>query len=146
MLFYAKGGAAFAHFNYQMTQTDFAAFSVDFKGSRDVTGFVVGAGLEYALLPNLSLKAEYNYFDFGTNGYTLNCTSSPGCATPFFPASVRQNMQTVMLGVNWRFNICPRPARRAILIFVPKASAARRVRRAAANSRRGFDAVVPAPP
>lgn len=104
MLFYAKGGAAFAHFNYQMTQTDFAAFSVDFKGSRDVTGFVVGAGLEYALLPNLSLKAEYNYFDFGTNGYTLNCTSSPGCATPFFPATVRQNMQTVMLGVNWRFN------------------------------------------
>jgi outer membrane immunogenic protein len=109
VLFYAKGGAAFAHFNYQMTQTDFAAFSVDFKGSRDVTGFVVGAGLEYALLPNLSLKAEYNYFDFGTNGYTLNCTSSPGCATPFFPATVRQNMQTVMLGVNWRFNTAGAP-------------------------------------
>ena len=87
------------------TETDFAGFTVDFKGSRDVAGFVVGAGLEYALLPNLSLKAEYNYFDFGTNGYTLNCSGNPACAaTPLFPASVRQNMQTVMLGVNWRFN------------------------------------------
>ena len=100
-----KGGAAFAHFNHQMTQTDFAATTIDFKGSRDVAGFVVGAGLEYALLPNLSLKAEYNYFDFGTNGYTLNCSGNPACAaTPLFPVSVRQNMQTVMLGVNWRFN------------------------------------------
>jgi len=110
VLFYAKGGAAFAHFNHQMTQTDFAAFTVDFKGSRDVAGFVVGAGIEYALLPNLSLKAEYNYFDFGTNGYTLNCSGNPACAgTPFFPVSVRQNMQTVMLGVNWRFNTAVAP-------------------------------------
>jgi outer membrane immunogenic protein len=110
VLFYAKGGAAFAHFNHQMTQTDFAATTIDFKGSRDVAGFVVGAGLEYALLPNLSLKAEYNYFDFGTNGYTLNCSGNPLCAgAPFFPASVRQNMQTVMLGVNWRFNTAVAP-------------------------------------
>jgi len=105
VLFYAKGGAAFAHFNHQMTQTDFVALTFDFKGSRDVAGFVVGGGLEFALLPNVSLKAEYNYFDFGTNGYTLNCSGNPGCAAaPFFPVSVRQNMQTVMLGVNWRFN------------------------------------------
>jgi outer membrane immunogenic protein len=105
VLLYAKGGAAFAHFNHTFTQTDFAATTFDFKGSRDVAGFVVGGGIEFALLQNLSLKAEYNYFDFGTNGYTLNCSGNPGCAAvPVFPASVRQNMQTVMLGVNWRFN------------------------------------------
>lgn len=105
VLFYAKGGAAFARFNHQFTQTDFAAVSIDFKGARDVAGFVVGGGFEYALLPNLSLTAEYNYFDFGTNGYTLNCSGNAACAgTPMFPATVRQNMQTVMLGVNWRFN------------------------------------------
>jgi outer membrane immunogenic protein len=105
ILLYAKGGAAFAHFNHQMTQTDFASLTADFKGSRDVAGFVVGGGLEFALLPNLSLKAEYNYFDFGTNGYSLACSGNPGCANvPSLPASVRQNMQTVMLGVNWRFN------------------------------------------
>ena len=110
VLFYAKGGAAFAHFNHQMTQTDFAAMTFDFKGSRDVTGFVVGAGFEYALLPNLSLRAEYSYFDFGTNGYTLTCSNNPACAgAPVFPASVRQNMQTVMLGVNWRFNTASAP-------------------------------------
>lgn len=105
VLFYAKGGAAFARFNHQFTQTDFAAVTIDFKGSRDVAGYVVGGGFEYALLPNLSLTAEYNYFDFGMNGYTLNCSGNAACAgTPMFPASVRQNMQTVMLGVNWRFN------------------------------------------
>lgn len=107
VLFYAKGGAAFARFNHQMTQTDFAAVALDYKGSRDVTGFVVGGGLEFALLPNLSLKAEYNYFDFGMNGYTLNCAACAAAAV--FPATVRQNMQSVMLGVNWRFNTALAP-------------------------------------
>ncbi|MCP3466699.1 MULTISPECIES: outer membrane protein [unclassified Bradyrhizobium] len=108
VLFYAKGGAAFAHFNHTMTQTDFAATSVDFIGSRNVAGFVVGGGIEYALLQNVSLKAEYNYFDFGRNGYTLNCINNSGCANlPMFPVELRQNMQTFMLGVNWRFNTGP---------------------------------------
>jgi len=105
VLFYAKGGAAFAHFNHTMTMTDFAALSVDFVGSRNVAGFVVGGGIEYALLPNVTLKAEYGYFDFGRNGYTLTCVGNAQCpAVPIFAPELRQTMQTVMLGVNWRFN------------------------------------------
>jgi outer membrane immunogenic protein len=89
-----------------MTITDFAASSVDFVDRRNVAGFVVGGGIEYALLPNLSLKAEYGYFDFGRNGYGLACTGNAQCfgAVSSFPAEVRQTMQTFMLGVNWRFN------------------------------------------
>lgn len=110
ILFYANGGAAFARFNHQLTQTDFIAFTADFKESRDIAGFVVGGGFEYALLPNLSFTAEYNYFDFGTNSYSLSCSGNPGCATaPLLPVSVRQSMQTVMLGVNWRFNTALAP-------------------------------------
>jgi outer membrane immunogenic protein len=104
VLLYAKGGAAFGHFTHQFTQTDFAAATFDFRQTRDITGFVVGGGFEFALLPNVSFKAEYNYFDFGRNGYTLNCVSAAACGgLAAFPAAVRQNMQTVMLGVNWRF-------------------------------------------
>jgi outer membrane immunogenic protein len=111
ILFYAKGGAAFAHINQQFTLTDFATALIPFTGAQDIAGFVVGAGFEFALLPNVSLKAEYNYFDFGRNGVNLNCTG-PLCGGPaglplLIPVDIRQNMQTVMLGVNYRFGLGP---------------------------------------
>jgi outer membrane immunogenic protein len=107
VLFYGKGGAAFAHFNQQFLATDFAGTAIALKASQNIAGFVVGAGIEYALLPNLSLKAEYNYFDFGRNGIVTNCPAG-GCAgggAIGFPFDIQQSMQTVMLGVNYRFGL-----------------------------------------
>lgn len=106
ILLYAKGGAAFAHFNHQLLATDAASSTNIYNGSQNIAGFVVGGGVEYALLPNLSLKAEYNYFDLGRNGISMYCTVGVCAGAPVgLPLEIRQTMQTVMLGVNYRFEL-----------------------------------------
>ena len=106
VLVYGKGGAAFAHFNNRFEQNDLAGTVISFAGSQNIAGFVVGAGFEYALLPNLSFKAEYNYFDFGRNGTSLACASAQCAGGPTsFPFQISQNMQTAMLGINYRFGL-----------------------------------------
>ncbi|MFZ2078740.1 MAG: outer membrane beta-barrel protein [Xanthobacteraceae bacterium] len=45
---------------------------------------MVGAGVEYAVTNNLTLKAEYNYIDFGSESETLTVNASlfgPATAT-----------------------------------------------------------------
>jgi opacity protein-like surface antigen len=37
---------------------------------------MVGAGVEYAVTNNLTLKAEYNYIDFGSESETLTLNAS----------------------------------------------------------------------
>jgi outer membrane immunogenic protein len=107
VLLYAKGGAAWAHYNHEVAQTNFTTPTVpSLAGGQSVTGFVVGGGVEVAFLPNWSFKAEYNYFDFGTNSVLLNCVgaacfgAAPGIGIPF---DIHQNVQTFMVGVNYRF-------------------------------------------
>jgi outer membrane immunogenic protein len=107
VLLYAKGGAAWAHYNHEVAQTIFPTPTVPvLAGGQNVTGFVVGGGVEVAFLPNWSFKAEYNYFDFGTNSVLLNCIgaacfgASTGTGIPF---DIHQNVQTFMIGVNYRF-------------------------------------------
>jgi outer membrane immunogenic protein len=103
VLVYAKGGAAWTHFDQQFTQTDFAVppTTTTLAGGQNVTGFVVGGGFEFALLRNVSFKAEYNYFDFGTNGVPIACVT---CAAPTsLTFDIHQKMQTFMIGLNWRF-------------------------------------------
>jgi opacity protein-like surface antigen len=42
------------------------AQSLDFKASQDRPGWTVGAGVEYGIAPNWSVKAEWDFLDFGT--------------------------------------------------------------------------------
>lgn len=107
VLLYAKGGAAWAHYNHEVAQTNFTTPTVpSVAGGQSFTGFVVGGGVEVAFLQNWSFKAEYNYFDFGTNSVLLNCVgaacfgAAPGIGIPF---DIHQNVQTFMIGVNYRF-------------------------------------------
>src|SRR5260221_4925615 len=105
VLLYAKGGAAFAHYNHGMATDNFAAPPVPtLAGGQSVTGFVAGGGVEVALLPNWSFKAEYNYFDFGTNSVRLDCVPAAcGTTTAGITLDIHQQVQTFMLGVNYRF-------------------------------------------
>lgn len=68
-LFYITGGVAFADFGdsldvkYIGTRTDISLF--DKSGGEDTeTGFVLGAGAEFKLKPNLSLGVEGLYYGF----------------------------------------------------------------------------------
>jgi outer membrane immunogenic protein len=106
VLLYAKGGAAYAHYNHELASVNFSSPPVPLlAGGQNVTGFVVGGGFEVAIWQNLSFKAEYNYFDLGTNGAPLNCVGAAcnGGGANGITFDIHQRMQTFMLGVNYRF-------------------------------------------
>ncbi len=61
-LFYVKGG--YAYYDGQISyHTGNAATTVSVSG---VDGYTLGGGIEYRFAPSWSVKAEYQYFDFGT--------------------------------------------------------------------------------
>lgn len=97
VLFYLKGGAAWAHDRYDVN------ISEDHIGEQDRTGWTIGLGVEWAFAPNWSAFAEWDHYDFGSQRV---CVSDGACGTgttTFF--DVKQNIETVRVGVNYRFNI-----------------------------------------
>ena len=77
-LLYATGGLAYGSVDHgasAVLQTPFGIAGSAIGNTSDVkTGWTLGAGMEYALLPNITLKAEYLYVDLGNIGssYTAN--------------------------------------------------------------------------
>jgi outer membrane immunogenic protein len=98
-LLYAKGGAAWAGDKYSAFIPVFNEF---LQGSETRTGWVVGAGLEWAFWNNWSAKVEYNYFDFGTDTVTLSGTFA-GAPIIVPGIDVRQRISVAKIGINYRF-------------------------------------------
>jgi outer membrane immunogenic protein len=103
-------GVAWAHLDdtYNSSLTVAGAGTVPFftgTGGQDRVGWTVGTGIEWGVWQNWSIKAEYDYIDFGTKTTPITGTVLPGVAT--FPASVglEDNLwiQQVKVGVNYRF-------------------------------------------
>jgi outer membrane immunogenic protein len=67
-LFYATGGAIVADFESYIRS--FGTFRSNDTGSQ--WGWTLGGGWEYALDPSWSIKAEYLYYDAGTEDVFLN--------------------------------------------------------------------------
>ena len=62
LLGYAKGGVAWAKIDYRYRDiSTFLPIIIDHQR----TGLTAGAGLEYLVMRNLSVKAEYDYINFG---------------------------------------------------------------------------------
>ncbi len=73
-LLYAKAGFAFFTGNVHVSDaTD--GISQD---SGTFTGWTLGGGVEYKLTRNLSVKAEYQYFDVDNSNFSCCLPSSPG--------------------------------------------------------------------
>ena len=72
VLLYATGGAAFAEIKSNVTEFSTGALDQDRPG-RVVT---LGAGVEYSIDNNWSVRAEYRYTDYGHYSYTLVNTTS----------------------------------------------------------------------
>ena len=101
-LFYVTGGAAFAEFH--------DAYSTVFFGtdaeSRTRVGWTVGGGVEYAITPTFSLRAEYRYSDFGT--YNVGPLNTAFLGT--FGAIQRPIEERAQLGFSYKFdNPVPAP-------------------------------------
>lgn len=88
-LIYATGGVAVAQLKNDIFVPPFA-----FGTTSTRAGWTLGAGVEYAINNNWSVRAEYRYTDFGRYN------------TTFFPlgtARTRFKENTVRVGVSYRF-------------------------------------------
>jgi outer membrane autotransporter protein len=95
LLIYGKGGAAWTHTSHgDYNAPEAATFSTDFWQM----GWTAGAGIEYALTPNWSIKVEYDAI--GTPDKSTTFNSSSGL---FFTASMNQFINAVIAGINYRF-------------------------------------------
>jgi outer membrane immunogenic protein len=64
-------------------------------------GVTAGAGLEWALYAsNWTLFLEYDYMNFGTSQVPFASTVVPRL---FFPLDIKQSVNMVLVGMNWRF-------------------------------------------
>jgi len=108
LLVYATGGLAIGRIDYGANITRSAIllkFSLPASATVTKTGWTAGGGAEYALNSRLSLKAEYLYYDLGSESIT-------GLEVPV-PIILTRNSATyrftnagniVRLGLNYKFN------------------------------------------
>jgi outer membrane immunogenic protein len=94
-LVYVKGGYAYADNRESVT---FAGAPIPFllDGNHN-HGWTIGGGAEYMFAKNWSVKAEYQYYDFGDARF-----QSPPALVPF--GTFHNDEHTLKVGVNYRFN------------------------------------------
>ena len=67
-------------------------------------GWTAGVGVEWALWDDWSVKLEYDYYGFGTRNVTFIEEST---ACPSGPENIKQNIQTIKLGLNFHVSAWP---------------------------------------
>jgi outer membrane immunogenic protein len=99
-LIYAKAGVAWADESFSHTGgSNTVRF---FTGDNTAIGWLIGAGLEYAMDRNWSVKAEYDYIDFGEERVSL---TEPGRTAIF---DIDQDVHMLKIGLNYRFDTVSR--------------------------------------
>ncbi len=105
-LFYFTGGFAFGGLRQHGEDNTDPNLTANYDFNGTVTGYVLGGGIEYKFSPSWSLKAEYQYLNFGKN----NATTSAAAADPaYYGATASADgykvsddaFHTVRVGVNY---------------------------------------------
>jgi outer membrane immunogenic protein len=93
---YATAGLGWARteldFSNDVTMGGMPVISSAASDKQTLTGWTVGAGLEYAITDNITAKAEYLYTDLGSKDFDLGT-----------PVSADLTLQTVKFGLNYKF-------------------------------------------
>lgn len=101
-LLYATGGLAWGSIKHTMAFADNLGFTAFDQTSGTHVGYVVGAGLEQAFTPSISLKVEYQFIDLGSENY-LAVESIGGVASGFrINTDTDTNFHTVRVGLNFK--------------------------------------------
>ena len=67
-------------------------------------GWTIGAGVEYAITHNLTVFAEYDFYDFGSKTENFVYVGVP----PYdHSRSIRETNNVVKVGLNWKFDFGP---------------------------------------
>jgi outer membrane protein OmpA-like peptidoglycan-associated protein len=113
-LLYITGGAAFGDINI-------SAPGPTSTGTTNV-GWTAGAGLEYMIGPQWSVKVEYRHTDLGSATFGINPAATGGVAT-----SAKVNLETDagLLGLNFHFGAPPPPPPAPMAMPAPPPAAAR---------------------
>ena len=85
--------------NFTITNTATGA-SITGSNTNTNSGWLVGAGIEWAFAPNWSVKIEYDYL--GLNSQTFTAPAGGFLAGDTFTTS-NPNVQTVKVGANYLF-------------------------------------------
>jgi outer membrane immunogenic protein len=109
LLLYGTGGLAFG----QIRSASAVSFSLTrdtYAGSIDQTrvGWAIGAGGEWMIAPQWSIKAEYLYVDLGKASYTNSCSAAaPACPVLALPLTYQTDLRIheniARFGVNYHF-------------------------------------------
>jgi outer membrane immunogenic protein len=109
-LFYAKGGLAFARDRNSEDVFEGPLFTHTEVSDKYMRwGWMLGGGIEYAFTGNWSAKVEYNYMDLGNE--SVRFCSAPGGPPGCFDYGIKQHVQLVKAGINYRFGPSPVVAR-----------------------------------
>jgi len=109
-LLYVKGGVVWGKFDHAFNSNlplgPGVSITTAFSESDTRVGGLLGAGIEYAFLPNWSAKIEYNFMDFGHSDRVFaGSLNEPGISFPLTAdTNVRDVLHTVKVGVNYRFD------------------------------------------
>jgi outer membrane immunogenic protein len=105
VLLYGTGGGAYANTHYTaLTPLGVSGAGSTGFASTDRWGYAAGAGIEWGFMPNWSAKVEYMHYGFD------NVTVAPGLLGAN-SAALGLNIDTVKVGVNYRFGPSPVVAR-----------------------------------
>ena len=102
LLVYMKGGGAWVGSN-NLTLTGPGGGSVSIGNGNTNTGWVAGAGIEWAFAPNWTTKLEYDYVGLSNKSLTVTVPTIGGPVADTFSTNNR-NVQMVTVGVNYLFN------------------------------------------
>jgi outer membrane immunogenic protein len=94
-LFYVKGGWATASIKTNSSETGIISLS----RTDTLTGWTIGAGLEYALSPNWIAGVEYDYYDLGSKNMTGMYVGAP----VDFSQSIDPKFSAVMARISYKF-------------------------------------------
>ncbi|RAI43598.1 outer membrane protein [Rhodoplanes roseus] len=101
VLAYGKIGWVWGQFDFNAGYSSGGGFS-NYSGDTMLNGLLLGLGVEYALTNNWTVKAEYNYLNFGSKGMDLTYCDNGGCLSGYtFSGSA--DMHIGKIGINYKF-------------------------------------------
>jgi outer membrane immunogenic protein len=103
VLLFATGGAAFAQINYASAFTDTFNETENVSIKAMKTGWVVGAGVEYALTQNWSTKVEYLRSQFSASSGSGTGALTDGTIATIAHSTGALGINTIRVGINYQF-------------------------------------------
>lgn len=104
LLLYATAGWAWADIDYTVRAVDAVGNNATMRKDGTRSGYVLGAGAEWAFAPRWSGKLEYQLIELGAEPITAPVLTAAGVPNGLTTRTIENHeFQTIRLGLNYRF-------------------------------------------